>query len=77
MNAMLQRTDGAGGAIDALATTLVSQAYAPQAHSATEPDDRPADGGNSNDPLDPRRPPRPADPLPVDSPPVPGLKPLE
>lgn len=77
MSAAQEQAGRAGGAIDALATALVSQAYAPQAHSAPEPDDNPGDGSNSNDPLDPRKPSRPTDPLPVDSPPVPGLKPLE
>ncbi|TDR44962.1 hypothetical protein DFR29_105145 [Tahibacter aquaticus] len=77
MSAAQQQAGLAGGAIDVLATALVSQAYAPQAHSTPPPDDGLGDGGNSNDPLDPRKPSRPTDPAPVDSPPVPGLKPLE
>lgn len=50
-----------------------------RAHSTTDRDDENADPGHSSDPLEPRKGhrPKPTDPLPVEAPPVPKLRPLE
>lgn len=84
-----QRSDGGG--LDAYASALVADAYAvgtddagrsripSRAHSTPERDDDNAEPGHLADPLDPRRGdrPKPGEPLPVDVPPIPKLRPLE
>lgn len=78
--------DGAGSAshgadleLDALAASLVESAYAPQAQSTPERDDENVEPGHLADPLEPRKGHRPSpnEPLPLDAPPVPRLRPLE
>lgn len=80
-----------GGGLDAYASALVADAYAvgtsdagrsrspSRAHSTPEPDDDNAEPGHRTDPPDPRRGhrPKPTEPLPLEVPPIPKLRPLE
>lgn len=80
-----------GGDLDAYASALVAGAYAGgvmetasarppvQAQSTPERDAGSVEPGLPADPLDPRKGhrPKPTEPLPVDAPPVPKLRPLE
>ena len=73
--------NGAGG-LDAFASALVAGAFAGEslkAQSTPERDDENVEPGHLADPLDPRKGHRPGpnEPLPVDVPPVPKLRPLE
>jgi hypothetical protein len=82
---------GIGDSLDAIASTLVADAYAVSgandavmttplhAQSTPERDDEHVEPGHLADPLDPRRGhrPKPNEPLPVEAPPVPKLRPLE
>lgn len=82
---------GIDGSLDAIASALVADAYrgavgdgvgavaSPRAQSTPERDDENLEPGHLADPLDPRKGhhPRPSEPLPVDQPPVPKLRPLE
>ncbi|HSX61028.1 MAG TPA: hypothetical protein VLF18_12565 [Tahibacter sp.] len=68
--------------LDTFASALVADAYAvrePQAQSTPERDDENVEPGHLADPLEPRKGhrPKPNEPLPVDAPPVPKLRPLE
>lgn len=59
---------------------IASESNAPvRAHSTPDRDDENVEPGHLTDPLDPRKGHRPNanEPLPVDSPPVPKLRPLE
>ncbi|WP_257388993.1 hypothetical protein [Tahibacter caeni] len=71
--------DGADLELEALAASLVDSAYAPQAQSTPERDDENVEPGHLADPLEPRKGhrPKPTEPLPVEAPPVPKLRPLE
>lgn len=80
-----------GGDLDAYASALVAGAYAGgvvetasarapvQAQATPERDAESVEPGHPGDPLDPRKGhrPKPTEPLPVDAPPVPKLRPLE
>lgn len=65
--------------LDALAASLVESAYAPRAQSTPERDDENVEPGHLTDPLEPRKGhrPKPTEPLPLEAPPVPKLRPLE
>lgn len=59
---------------------IASESNAPlRAHSTPDREDENVDPGHMNDPLEPRKGHRPnaTEPLPVDLPPVPKLRPLE
>ncbi|WP_313920500.1 hypothetical protein [Tahibacter sp.] len=61
-------------------TGTTSESNAPlRAHSTPDREDENVDPGHMNDPLEPRKGHRPKanEPLPVDAPPVPKLRPLE
>ncbi len=65
--------------LEALAASLVESAYAPTAQSTPEREDENVEPGHLADPLEPRKGHRPGpnEPLPLDAPPVPKLRPLE
>ena len=65
--------------LEALAASLVESVYAPQAQSTPDRDDENVEPGHLADPLEPRKGhrPKPNEPLPLDAPPVPKLRPLE
>lgn len=64
---------------EALAASLVESVCAPQAQSTPDRDDENVEPGHLADPLEPRKGhrPKPNEPLPLDAPPVPKLRPLE
>ncbi|WP_386065612.1 hypothetical protein ACFJIW_13800 [Tahibacter sp. UC22_41] len=65
--------------LETMAASLVESVYAPQAQSTPDRDDENVEPGHLTDPLEPRKGhrPRPNEPLPLDAPPVPKLRPLE
>jgi len=65
--------------LETMAASLVDSVYAPQAQSTPDRDDENVEPGHLADPLEPRKGhrPRPNEPLPLDAPPVPKLRPLE
>jgi hypothetical protein len=83
-------TRGVGDGLDAIASALVADAYVAsgrdesgattsRAQSTPDREDENVEPGHLVDPLDPRKGhrPKPNEPLPVEAPPVPKLRPLE
>lgn len=70
--------DAYAGSCSSNEATIESNAPV-KAHSIPDSDEENVEPGHSTDPLEPRRGhrPKPTDPLPVEAPPVPKLRPLE